>query len=146
MKAYVASGLENAIAAKTMMARLRSRGWEITYDWTEHGSVQSQGIDKITEVADKEVSGAMSADLILAILPGGRGTHVEIGMGIAAGAAVIVYDPTQWASKKDGTCAFYHASDVFFIETEDGLSHTLAEIEGDFVDIGDVDDDRENGL
>lgn len=82
MKVYIASGLGNAGEAQAVAEALKLDGWEVTYAWWEHGSVQADGPEKIREVAVAEVNGVCQADLVVAVLPGGRGTHVEIGIAL----------------------------------------------------------------
>ena len=83
-KVYIASALENAENVRLLRDLLRERGVELTYDWTVHGSVKDQGSARIREVARKKVEGVLGADLVVVLLPGGRGTHIELGIAIAA--------------------------------------------------------------
>jgi len=80
---YVASGLARAADVREVHARLRAVGYAISYDWTAHGSVQRDGPARMQEVALAESNGVVGADMTLVMLPGGRGTHVELGMAIA---------------------------------------------------------------
>lgn len=132
MKIYVASALENIGYIREVMGAFRRKGHEITYDWTEHGSVQESEPDVICDVAGKEVAGIAAADVVLVVLPGGRGTHIELGIAVGlsiAGSAkqIIVAEERKSlgeiagfipAGNKDfgaapyyeRTCAFYHYS------------------------------------
>lgn len=47
MRFYVASGLANREQAMDMIRFLSSRGHTPTYDWTEHGDVRGQGLDRL---------------------------------------------------------------------------------------------------
>jgi hypothetical protein len=117
---YIATRLERAEEQKELSAALIALGHEISYDWSVHGSVQSEGPERIREVAIAETRGVMDAELFVCLLPGGRGTHSELGIAIAdsvhrqmqrrAGIIggqkkiVIVGDDVT-----DGrTCSFYH--------------------------------------
>jgi hypothetical protein len=120
MKFYIATRLERAEEQKALAAMLTELGHSITYDWAQHGSVQSGGPDRIREVAASECAGVIGADLVIVMLPGGRGTHTELGIAIADSVArkptgnrcgnekrivIIGYDD----GGVDGrTCAFYH--------------------------------------
>lgn len=121
MKFYIATRLERAEEQKTLAAVLTELGHSLTYDWAAHGSVQSEGPDRIREVAESEGNGVIMADLVIVMLPGGRGTHTELGMAIAHSLhknrvrgqnqvggykrIVIIGDD----GGVDGrTCAFYH--------------------------------------
>ena len=108
MKFYIASRLENADTVKRVAAVLKAAGHEHTYDWTTHGSVQKEGEARITEVAEKEKAGVLSADIVIVILPGGRGTHAELGIAIGAGKPIIICAENDDAFQQDDrTCAFY---------------------------------------
>lgn len=115
---YIASRLENAAQVRELRDLLTAAGWTCAYDWTAHGSVRSDDGDpaareRITEVAAAEVIGA-AADVFIALLPGGRGTHVEIGVAIATHwdnpASVVLWSPqseVDFGTSKE-TSAFYH--------------------------------------
>ncbi len=126
MKYYIASGLGNFKQVQELKAVLDARGWEHTYDWTKHGPVWHEGLASLSAVAAAEAEGVLAAEVVIALLPGGRGTHTEVGMAIGqvqlglmiveAGLAesldrrIVIYSPTP---EKDfavgpGTCAFYH--------------------------------------
>lgn len=81
---YVATALERGEEAKTFAAALANLGHELSYAWWDHGSVQSEGPDRIAEVARAESGAILRSSLFVALLPGGRGTHIEIGLAIAA--------------------------------------------------------------
>lgn len=113
---YIATGLERGEEAKALAAQLQGLGLSLSYAWWEHGSVQSEGPERIQEVAIAEANGVRSADLFVCLLPGGRGTHTELGMAIATSLeqtphgygrhekTILLVGPTE----QDGrTCAFY---------------------------------------
>jgi len=111
VKVYIASGLENAPAVKALMADVLAAGHTITYNWTEHGSVQDQGPTRMTAVAMSEIDGVRAADVVVVLLPGGKGTHVEMGIALALEKRIIVVGDRR--NPTDGReCAFYHALDV----------------------------------
>lgn len=123
MKFYIATRLEN-VAAHTRVARqLIAAGHVLTYDWSTHGAVFREGLSRIKEVAHREMQGVVQADIIVMLWPGGRGTHVELGLALALGKPVII------VSNEDGhhepspdTCAFYHADGVILVRTvEDAI-------------------------
>lgn len=111
MRYYIASRLENATKVKELKALLDAAGWEHTYDWTVHGSVRSQGQRVMADVAAAEVRGVMGADVVIALLPGGRGTHVEIGLAMSNPNIIDVWlvgGEDEHFSLDERTCAFYH--------------------------------------
>jgi hypothetical protein len=108
---YVASGLENLGSVKDIMDSLKRSGWTITYDWTQHGSVQGKGNDVIAEVASAEAMGVRSADLVLVLLPGGKGTHTELGIAVGCGIPVLIHsvDPLSFDNiQTERRCCAFH--------------------------------------
>lgn len=128
IKYYIASKLENVAQVRALKQLLDATGdYEHTYDWTVHGSVQQEGHNRIREVANAEAEGVQRAGLVIVLLPGGRGTHVEIGLAIASGADVIIYSANPAKDFGDGgeTCAFYHHSYVKQVSTWGELLNEL---------------------
>lgn len=112
---YIATALERAMDHRRLAQHLQKYfGWVLTYDWTEHGSVQNQGAERMGEVAAREAAAVARADVVIVLLPGGRGTHTELGMAIALGKPVLlVGDADDRKGGSDGReCAFYHAPGV----------------------------------
>lgn len=130
---YIASNLENVEQVKAVKAKLDAAGWRHTYDWTVHGSVQRDGITRLHEVSSDESVGVFEADVLVVLLPGGRGTHAELGMMIGkldtllylAGHGVVRIDDMQgllqrsvclyspdpdkdFSTETGTTCAFYY--------------------------------------
>lgn len=109
MRFYIASRLENAETVSRVAKVLKAAGHIHTYDWTAHGSVQSEGAERINEVAEAEMRGVINADAIIVLLPGGRGTHAELGIALGAGnkSIVICAADESMFMQDDRTCAFY---------------------------------------
>ena len=76
MKFYIASKLENAEQVSKVASVLKAAGHEHTYDWTKHGSVKGEGENRLREVMQNEFFGVRDADMVIILMPGGRGTHV----------------------------------------------------------------------
>ena len=96
-----------AFLHKQLSANLIDLVHEITYDWTQHGSVQDDGPERIAEVAAAESRGVYLADAVIVLLPGGRGTHAELGMAYALGKRIFIHGPR--AGEDGRECAFYYA-------------------------------------
>lgn len=94
MRFYVASGLPNFENARKLGERLKMLGHVQTYDWTVHGAVydrfalEEQNVRTMSDCAHREQLGVESADLVIVLLPGGRGTHVEMGMALSCRKSV----------------------------------------------------------
>ncbi|HWR22961.1 MAG TPA: hypothetical protein VN366_05720, partial [Feifaniaceae bacterium] len=83
MTYYIASGLENSLrvglAAEALSRHTR------TYDWTTHGDIRREGPERMQGVSAAELEAVVAAELALVLLPGGKGTHTELGAALAAG-------------------------------------------------------------
>lgn len=112
MKYYIATKLERHRDHNLVRDSMAARGHQITYDWSVHGPVFRSGVERIREVAQLETRGVLDADLVIVLLPGGRGTHAELGMAIASGKPVLLHAPQSISALYFGaypeTCAFYH--------------------------------------
>lgn len=83
MRFYIATGLVNAEHARKAAEVLRRNGHEQTYDWTTHGDIRHEGAERMSEVAFNELRAVRDAELVVALLPGGQGTHTELGVALA---------------------------------------------------------------
>ncbi len=84
---YIAGKIESMESVKILRDALVGYGWEITYDWTTHGSVRSgPNADPalLGPVCESELNGVLAADVVVVLLPGGRGTHAELGAALAS--------------------------------------------------------------
>ena len=59
------------------------------------------------DLAVAEITGIRHADVMIVILPGGRGTHVEIGAALAMGKPVIIHAPNRKILETPYPCAFH---------------------------------------
>ena len=83
MNYYIASGLENAKRVNLAAGAL-SRHTH-AYDWTAHGDIRREGPDRMRQVSSNELQAVVSADLVVFLLPGGKGTHSALGAALASG-------------------------------------------------------------
>lgn len=83
MRFYIATSIRNGERAAALAEVLKSRGHEHTYDWTVHGDIRREGEVRMSEVAFNELRAVRDAELVVVLLPGGSGTHTELGMAIA---------------------------------------------------------------
>lgn len=114
-KFYVATSLNRAALHNRVRDALVAMGHEITYDWTGHGSVQADGPERCAEVAAGEIAGVAQADFVVVLLPGGRGTHAELGAALISLSCerVFIYAETDEFFMAERTCAFYYHPKVW---------------------------------
>jgi nucleoside 2-deoxyribosyltransferase len=110
---YIASGLDNIEEVQELQRQVTGCGWKLTYDWTTHG--REFDPTQLALLATAEAYGVQRADLVLVLLPGGRGTHAELGMAIALGKRIVIGAPPGTISKSK-PCAFYHHPLVTIID------------------------------
>lgn len=104
---YIAASLESADVVRVLGQSLRQFGWTITHDWTTHGELTKGS--EIARAAEQYIEAINDADVILVLLPGGRGTHAELGIALAFGRPVVLYPltPDALMSTYGRVCAFY---------------------------------------
>ncbi len=58
---------------------LQKNGWSQTYDWVKNinGDID---IDKMKKYAKCEKQGIFDSDVVIILLPAGRGSHIELRM------------------------------------------------------------------
>lgn len=109
LRIYIATSLSQAHRHRILKKQIEDAGHILTYDWSIHGSVMAKNDETKRIVAENEAAGVMEADITIAILPGGRGTHTEIGIALGAGKDVILIGHME----SDGyECIFYHHTNV----------------------------------
>lgn len=113
MNYYIASGLENfrrvGLAAQALSRHTR------TYDWTAHGDIRREGPERMRRVSSTELEAVVTAELVLVLLPGGKGTHTELGAALAVGQhkRIVLWSETgeEFRAGEGQThssvCAFY---------------------------------------
>lgn len=127
MKYYIATKLENHAEHNRLDAALKQLGHDITYDWTVHGPVYSHGLERVRAVAKAEAEGVRDADVVIVLWPGGRGTHVELGMALSLMKPVLfVSEVNDHHEATPETCAFYHhPCVVLFKSTADLIRYVV---------------------
>jgi nucleoside 2-deoxyribosyltransferase len=101
--------------ADALSAALKDHGWERTFAWTgEDGA----GTDGLAAVAVKELQGVRDADVLVVLLPGGYGTHVEIGAALALGKPVILHAPDRKTLETPYLCVFHYHPSVKLLISE----------------------------
>lgn len=112
---YVASSLRNIKAVRYVCEELRRNGLSQTYDWTQNAEATKAlrfTLEDLRAIGEKEKQGVLGADVVIVLLPGGKGTHVELGIALGLGKRIVLYSTDEIFNKLDDTSTFYHLPEV----------------------------------
>lgn len=102
---YVGTSLFNADRARTIQRKFREAGFDISYDWTQHGQVFTPA--DLARFGELEEAGVRDCDLFFMIQPGRFGTHCELGMARVLGKHVVILEDGRTTEQK----TFYYRPD-----------------------------------
>lgn len=112
---YLSTRKDRSAEADSLSATLKARGWERTFTWTPD---DGEGPEEHAAIAKAELQGVRDADVLVVLLPGGYGTHVEIGAALALGKPVILHAPDQKTLETPYLCIFHYHPNVRLIVSE----------------------------
>ena len=94
---------------------MESRGYVNTYDWTHErvgGDAGKVTLGDLRFIGQRERDAVIAADVVVILLPGGKGTHVELGIAIAQGRRTILHSPDEVINNLETTSTFYHLPEL----------------------------------
>ncbi len=106
MKFYIGSGMKNCELVNYYAKLLKENGWEQTHDWVKNIS-DDVSKDDMIKYASLESQGVATADVVIMLLPGGRGAHIELGMAMALNKKIFLCSATEEEFSIENTVAFY---------------------------------------
>ena len=112
---YLSTRKDRGAQAVVLLEALETQGWERTLDWTAQKSV---GPDGYADIAMAEIAAVREADVLVVLLPGGYGTHVEIGAALALGKPVILHAPDRKTLDTPYPCIFHYHPRVKLLVSE----------------------------
>jgi nucleoside 2-deoxyribosyltransferase-like protein len=112
---YLSTRKDRSSQAAPILEALKARGWERTFVWKDEGGSSPDGY---AEAALAELEGVREADVLIVLLPGGFGTHVEIGAALALGKPVILHAPDQKTLETPYLCIFHYHPSVKLLVSE----------------------------
>jgi len=113
---YLATRKDRAAEADRLVQALNAQGWHRTYTWNSETVATPE---EYARVAVAELDGVREADVLVVLLPGGYGTHVEIGAALALGKPVIIHAFDQKTLETPYPCVFhYHPGVTLLISKE----------------------------
>lgn len=111
MKFYVGSGMKNCELVNYYAKLLKENGWEQTHDWVKNVSDDISRDDMI-KYASLESQGIIDSDVVIILLPAGRGAHIELGMAMALNKKIFLCSTKKEEFSIENTVAFYELSKI----------------------------------
>ncbi len=111
MKFYIGSGLKNYKLVNYYAKILKENGLEETYNWVKNikNDITKKNLEKY---AKEETQAIVNSDIIIILLPAGRGTHVELGMALALNKKIFLCSETNEEFNIKNTVAFYELPNI----------------------------------
>ena len=111
MKFYIGSGFKNCELVNCYSKILEENGWEHTYNWTKNIS-NDETIENLIEYSKLEQKGIKDADVVIILLPAGRGTHIELGMALTLNKKIFLCSATKDEFSIENTVNFYQLPNI----------------------------------
>lgn len=124
MKFYIASSFRNIENVRYVSEQLKSKGYCHTYDWTNNDRSSSLSIEELKQIGQHEKEAVMLSDIVIVLLPAGKGSHIELGIALALNKRIILHSPQGEVNDLAETSTFYHLEGV---EKFMGSRHKLVE-------------------
>ena len=108
----IASSTDNVECVRRVAEMLQRLGHAVTCDWFSEKVRKPDGMLKemnhvaLATMGINEINGVMNCDICLALMPGGNGTHFELGMAYGMKKKIIIFDPCLSLLKS--TTTFHH--------------------------------------
>jgi nucleoside 2-deoxyribosyltransferase len=112
---YLATRIDRVAQAEAVVEALKAHGWERTFAWTGQDDAGPEGY---ADTALAELAGVREADVLIVLLPGGYGTHVEIGTALALGKPVILHASDRKTLETPYPCVFHYHPGVKLLVSE----------------------------
>lgn len=111
MKFYIGSGLKNYKLVNYYAKILKENGLEETYNWVKNikNDITKKDLEKY---AEEETQAIVNSDIIIILLPAGRGTHVELGMALTINKKIFLCSETNEEFNIKNTVAFYELPNI----------------------------------
>jgi len=121
---FLSTQKDRSAQADALSEELETYGWKRTFAWTGEDGTGSGGH---AAIAMAELQGVREADVLVVLLPGGYGTHVEIGAALALGKPVILHAPDRKTLETPYLCVFhYHPAVKLLISEVPAIDAILA--------------------
>jgi nucleoside 2-deoxyribosyltransferase len=102
---YIAARKDRAADADAVANALNSHGWHRTLAWSGTDSAETA---EHAQTAMTELDAVREAEVLIVLLPGGFGTHVEMGAALALDKPVIIHAPDEATLAFPYPCVFHY--------------------------------------
>ncbi|WP_323708199.1 nucleoside 2-deoxyribosyltransferase [Mammaliicoccus sciuri] len=111
IKFYVAGSFGNKNVVNKLIKSLEQHGLQNTYNWT----LNDKAINKedLRKIGQSEAGAVKNSDILLAILPGGKGTYTEIGIAIGHNKPILLLAQNEKIFEADNAATFYFLENVY---------------------------------
>lgn len=110
MKFYVASSFSNKEKVQYVSRKLIDNGFIHSYDWTQNNRAAT--LAELKDIGTKEKEAVFASDVVIVLLPGGKGTHIELGLALAADKQIFLYSVDDAINDLSLTSTFYHLPEI----------------------------------
>ena len=111
MNFYVGSGMKNCELVNYYSKILEEKGWKHTYNWAKNIN-GDETIKDLIEYSKLEQQGIIDSDVVIILLPAGRGTHIELGMALALNKKIFLCSETKEEFNIKNTVNFYQLPNI----------------------------------
>lgn len=114
MKYYVATSFYKKHWHSKVVEYITNKypSWQLTYDWTVHEKAEEVCYDFVQRTAKVELEAIYESDIVIVIVPAGKGTHVELGFALALNKQIILIALNNTSSRSEIECLFYHHPNI----------------------------------
>ena len=111
MKFYIGSGMKNCELVNYYSKKLEEKGWKHTYNWAKNIN-GDETIKDLIEYSKLEQQGIIDSDVVIILLPAGRGTHIELGMALTLNKKIFLCSETKEEFSIKNTVNFYQLPNI----------------------------------
>ncbi|MGA7574697.1 MAG: nucleoside 2-deoxyribosyltransferase [Terriglobales bacterium] len=123
---YLSTKKDRLDQAGSLLDALKANGWKQTFAWSDETTANHRDY---ADIALAELEGVRQADVLIVLLPGGFGTHVEIGAALALGKRVVLHAPDRKTLETPYACVFhYHPLVTLLVSEHVDINNVLASL------------------
>lgn len=111
MNFYIGSGMKNCELVNYYSKILEEKGWKHTYNWAKNIN-GDETIKDLIEYSKLEQQGIIDSDVVIILLPAGKGTHIELGMALALNKKIFLCSETKEEFNIKNTVNFYQLPNI----------------------------------